>query len=68
MLDSQDHDILRELSFQNDKYLMAAWDTYNILFDEVDFGNTLQIICQVYKTKAPQQNQQVYEEQVQVQA
>jgi hypothetical protein len=44
-ISAEDKDMIRELSFIDDKHLMAAWDTYTVTHDEEDFIHTLQVLC-----------------------
>jgi hypothetical protein len=37
----QDKDLIRDLSFNDDKHLLAAWDTYTVMHDEEDLAETL---------------------------
>jgi hypothetical protein len=38
MLSPQDRDLLWNMRFTDQKNLSAAWDTYNMLFDEGDLA------------------------------
>jgi hypothetical protein len=68
LIDGEEKDLLRNLGFSNDKNLMSAWDTYKILFDEEDLAHTFQVICQVYRNKNNdfEQEEQENEQQLNV--
>lgn len=50
-LSSDDRDLVRDLSIKDDKHLMAAWDCYTIMLDEEEFADTLQVLCDVKRSK-----------------
>lgn len=53
-ISTADRDLIRELSFHDDKHLMAAWDTYTLMHDEEDFADTLSVLCDVKREKRGQ--------------
>lgn len=53
-ISTEDRDLIRELSFHDDKHLLAAWDTYTLMHDEEDFADTLQVLCDVKREKRGQ--------------
>lgn len=68
-IDEEERDLLRNLGFSNDKYMMSAWDTYNILFDEDDLADTFLVIIQVIRNKnndIEQEQEQEKEEELQL--
>lgn len=50
-ISTEDRDLIRELSFDDDKHLLAAWDAYTLMHDEEDFADTLQVLCDVKREK-----------------
>jgi hypothetical protein len=48
---TEDLDLIRELSLNDDKHLLAAWDAYTLMHDEEDFADTLQVLCDVKREK-----------------
>jgi len=50
-ISTEDRDLIRELSFNDDKHLLAAWDAYTLMHDEEDFADTLQVLCDVKREK-----------------
>lgn len=50
-ISTTDRDLVRELSFHDDKHLLAAWDAYTLMHDEEDFADTLQVLCDVKREK-----------------
>lgn len=53
-ISTTDRDLIRELSFHDDKHLLAAWDAYTLMHDEEDFADTLQVLCDVKREKRNQ--------------
>ena len=53
-ISTTDRDLIRELSFHDDKHLLAAWDAYTLMHDEEDFADTLQVLCDVKREKRGQ--------------
>lgn len=51
LITEDDRNLLRELSFNNDKQFFSAWETYIENKDEDEFVQTLQILCSINRKK-----------------
>lgn len=55
-LSEGDKDLVRELSLKDDMHLLAAWDAYRANFDEEEFADTLQVLCDVKRASGAAQS------------
>jgi len=47
LISSGDKELVRDLSFKDDKHLLAAWDAYRVMLDEEEFVDSVQVLCDV---------------------
>jgi len=46
----QDRELIMQLSFNDDKHLMASWWAYSVIQDEDDLADSFRTLCEVKRS------------------